>query len=129
MQRPGKRNAFYIDLAAVYYAGASQPAPQDSQVLPTLVLGWEYQLTSRTNVNIQAYASKSVYTDNQTDLDELTNNKYQYSIGLRHRWDNMIFRFGFTENVQNINNTPDIGLQLGFTYIPHLSATRPLAQR
>jgi hypothetical protein len=129
MQRPGKRNAFYIDLAAVYYAGASQPAPQDSQVLPTLVLGWEYQLTSRTNVNIQAYASKSVYTHNQTDLDELTNNKYQYSIGLRHRWNNMIFRFGFTENVQNINNTPDIGLQLGFTYIPDLSATRSLARR
>ena len=128
MQRPGKRNAFYIDLAAVYYAGASQPAPQDSQVLPTLVLGWEYKLTSRTNVNIQAYASKSVYTDNQTDLDELTGNKYQYSIGLRHRWDSMIFTFGFTENVQNINNTPDIGVQLGFAYVPNLNAARPLAR-
>jgi hypothetical protein len=129
LQRPGKRHAFYIDLAAVYYAGASQPAPQDSQVLPTLVLGWEYKLTPRTNVNLQAYASKSVYTDNQTDLEELTGNKYQYSIGVRHRWDSMIFTFGFTENVQNINNTPDIGLQLGFAYVPNLSAARPLAQR
>jgi hypothetical protein len=129
LQRPGKRHAFYIDMAAVYYAGATQPAPQDSQVLPTLVLGWEYQLTARTNVNIQAYASKSVYTDNQTDLDELTGNKYQYSIGLRHRWDSMIFTFGFTENVQNVNNTPDIGLQLGFAYVPNLSAAQPLARR
>jgi hypothetical protein len=129
LQRPGNRHAFYVDLAAVYYAGADDPAPQDSQVLPTIVLGWEYKLTPRTNVNLQAYASTSVYTDNQTDLDELTGNKYQYSIGIRHRWDNMIFTFGFTENVQNINNTPDIGLQLGFAYVPQLSAARPLAQR
>jgi Protein of unknown function (DUF3187) len=129
LQRPGKRHAFYVDVAAVYYAGATQPAPQDSQVLPTIVLGWEYQLTSRTNVNVQAYASKSVYTDNQTDLDELTGNKYQYSIGLRHRWDSMIFTLGFTENVQNINNTPDIGLQLGFAYVPQIGMARPLAQR
>jgi hypothetical protein len=124
LQRPGNRHAFYIDVAAVYYAGASEPAPQDSQVLPTLVLGWEYKVTPRTNVNLQAYASKSVYTDDQTDLEELTGNKYQYSIGLRHRWDNMVFTFGFTENVQNINNTPDIGLQLGFAYVPQLSVSR-----
>jgi hypothetical protein len=32
----------------------------------------------------------------------------------------MIFTFGFTGNVQNINNTPDIGLQLGFAYVPAL---------
>jgi hypothetical protein len=41
----------------------------------------------------------------------------------------MIFTFGFTENVQNINNTPDIGLQFGFAYVPHVSAARPIAQR
>jgi len=26
--------------------------------------------------------------------------------------------------VQNINNTPDVGLQLGFAYVPRLSASR-----
>jgi hypothetical protein len=129
LQHPGKRHAFYVDVAAVYYSGASEPAPQDSQVIPTLVVGYEYQLTPRTNLNLQGYVSTSVYNDDQTDLDELTGMKYQYSIGLRHRWDNMIFTFGFTENVQNINNTPDVGLQLGFAYVPHLSAARPIAQR
>jgi hypothetical protein len=129
LQRPGNNHAIYIDLAAVYYSGASQPAPQDSQIIPTLVVGYEYQLTARTNVNLQAYASPSVYSNDQTDLEELTGNKYQYSIGLRHRWDNMIFTFGFTENVQNINNTPDIGLQLGFAYVPRLSLARPIGQR
>lgn len=30
-----------------------------------------------------------------------------------------LFTFGITENVQNINNTPDIGFQFGFAYVPH----------
>ena len=129
LQRAGNHHAIYVDLAAVYYAGASQPAPQDSQIIPTLVVGYEYQLTARTNLNLQGYLSTSVYSHDQTDLDELTGMKYQYSLGLRHRWDNVIFTFGFTENVQNVNNTPDIGVQLGFAYVPRLSAARPLAQR
>jgi hypothetical protein len=129
LQRPSRNHAVYVDLAAVYYAGASMPAAQDSQIIPTLVLGYEYKLTARTNLNLQAYVSQSVYSSDQTDLDELTGTKYQYSIGVRHRWDNMIFTFGFTENVQNVNNTPDVGLQFGFAYVPRLSAARPLARR
>ena len=94
------------------------PATQDSQIVPTLVFGYEYQLTANTNLNLQAYVSQSVYSSDETDLDELTGKKYQYSIGFRHRRDNVLFTFGFTENVQNVNNTPDVGLQLGFAYIP-----------
>jgi hypothetical protein len=60
-----------------------------------------------------------VYSRDQTDLDELLGTKYQYSIGFRHRRDNMLITFGFTENVQNVNNTPDVGLQLGFAWVPH----------
>jgi hypothetical protein len=118
LQRPGRNHAIYVDLAAVYYAGSSVPAPQDSQVIPTLVVGYEYKLTANTNLNLQAYVSESVYSSDQTDLDELTGMKYQYSLGIRHRRDNLIFTFGFTENVQNVNNTPDVGLQLGFAYVP-----------
>jgi hypothetical protein len=129
LQHPGTRHAFYVDVAAVYYAGADDPAPQESQVIPTLVLGYEYKLTARTNLNLQAYVSTSPYTDKITDLDELTGTKYQYTLGIRHRYESMIFTFGFTENVQNINNTPDIGLQLGFAYVPRFSAARAIAQR
>jgi Protein of unknown function (DUF3187) len=129
VQHARNRHAFYVDVAAVYYAGATEPAKQDSQIVPTLILGYEYQLTARTNLNLQAYASPSVYSSDVTDLEELTGNKYQYSIGVRHRRDNVLFTFGFTENVQNINNTPDIGLQFGFAYVPHLSRARPIAQR
>jgi hypothetical protein len=40
------------------------------------------------------------------------------SIGLRHRHEHFIYSFGITENLQNINNTPDIGIQIGFAYAP-----------
>ena len=119
LQRRGAHHALYLDVAAVYYSGAEFPIPQDSQVLPTLIIGYEYRLTDRTNVNVQAYISESVYSDDQTDLDELTGEKYQYSIGLRHRIDQVLLTFGLTENVQNVNNTPDVGFQFGVAYIPY----------
>jgi hypothetical protein len=119
VQRFWEKNAMYVDLAAVYYAGAIEPAPQDAQVVPTLVLGYERKLTANTNVNLQGYISKSVYSHDQTDLEELLATKFQVSLELRHRVQHCLISFGFTENLQNINNTPDIGFQLGVAYIPH----------
>ena len=120
VRRLGTRNAFHMDLAAVYYAGEAIPAPHDAQIVPTLILGWERILTERTNFNLQAYASRSVYTREQTDLDELLNDKFQASIGIRHRFDCCLVSFGITENLQNLNNTPDLGFQLGFAWAPKL---------
>jgi hypothetical protein len=121
LQRTGARHGFYIDTSAVYYAGASEPAPHEAQVIPTLIVGYEFKWTARTNLNVQVYASKSVYSDETTDLEELTATKYEYSLGLRHRRENWLVTFSFTENVQNINNTPDIGLSLGLAWIPQRS--------
>ena len=119
VQRRANHHAVYVNLAAVYYGGAEWPVPQDSDVIPTVIVGYEYQLTERTNLNAQAYVSKSVYSRQDTDLDELNSTKYQYSLGVRHRIDEFVLTVGFTENVQNVNNTPDIGFQLGVAYIPH----------
>jgi hypothetical protein len=116
----GDHNAFHIDFAAVYYAGEDVPVPHDAQVIPTIVLGWERQLTDRTNVNLQGYASRSVYRREQTDLDELLNEKFQLSLGLRHRFDQVLMSFAVTENLQNLNNTPDIGFQIGLAWVPDL---------
>lgn len=124
LQRFSNHHAFYVDAAAVYYAGARDPAMQKAQVIPTLILGYELQLTSNTNVNLQGYISKSVYTREETDLDELLGEKYQLSLGVRHRMESFLFTFGITENLQNVNNTPDIGFQLGLAYIPYRAAGR-----
>jgi hypothetical protein len=125
LQRFGNHHALYLNFAAVYYAGADQPADQESQVVPTLVFGYEQQLTPTTNVNLQGYISKSVYTHDQTDLDELLGEKYQLTLGIRHRMDRFLFSFGITENLQNVNNTPDIGIQLGLAYIPERVSRMP----
>jgi hypothetical protein len=118
LQRKGQHHAFYIDAAAVYYDGSTQLSPQDSQVIPTLIFGYERILTSRTNINLQGYISESVYSHDETDLDELLGEKYQVSLGVRHRMSNFLLTFGVTENLQNINNTPDIGFQLGLAWVP-----------
>jgi hypothetical protein len=124
LQARGNRHAVYTNLAAVYYAGASQPVYQESQVIPTLVVGYEYRWTDRTNINLQGYFSRSAYTDRTTDLDELNGDKYQLTLGFRHMRGNVLYSFGITENVQNINNTPDIGFQLGVAFIPRLVSYR-----
>jgi len=112
-------HAWYLSASAVYYDGSSEPSPQDSQIIPTAIVGYEYQLTPATNFNLQGYISRSVYKHAQTDLDELLGMKYQYSLGVRHRFgEQFLFTFGITENLQNVNNTPDIGFQLGLAFIP-----------
>ncbi len=118
LQRFGNHHALYFAAAAVYYAGASEPVLQDSQIIPTLVFGYERKLTANTNINLQGYISKSVYSHDETDLEELLGEKYQLSLGIRHRFERSVISFGITENLQNVNNTPDIGFQLGLAYIP-----------
>ncbi len=118
LQRKGQHHAFYIDASTVYYDGSTQLAPQDPQLIPTVIFGYERMLTARTNVNLQGYISTSVYSREETDLDELLGEKYQASLGIRHRRNNLLFTFAITENLQNVNNTPDIGFQLGLAWVP-----------
>ncbi|HTU67527.1 MAG TPA: DUF3187 family protein [Steroidobacteraceae bacterium] len=114
----GNRHAFFTDVSAVYYAGGDFPVRQRSQVVPTLLLGYEYALSANTHLNVQGYVSPSVYTHRETDLPDLLANKYQVTAGFRHRIENFLVTFGVTENLQNLNNTPDIGFQLGVAWVP-----------
>jgi hypothetical protein len=120
-QRRGARQAFYINGAAVWYGGGQAPSPQESQVVPTLVLGYERRLTARTNLNLQGYISPSLYSRAETELRELRATKYQMTLGVRHRVQSHVWTVSITENLQNVNNTPDIGFQLGYAYVPRLS--------
>ena len=114
----GERQAFYANVSAVYYSGGEFLVRHEAQVVPTLIVGYEYALTPNTNLNIQSYASTSMYSHRDTDLEELLGNKYQITAGFRHRRDDVVVSFGITENVQNVNNTPDIGFQLGLAWLP-----------
>jgi hypothetical protein len=120
LQNFGENHAWYLAGSAVYYAGSPNLAPNDSKIIPTLLVGYERHLTQNTHVILQGYASPSVYSHRDTDLDELLATKYQASLGFYYRIGPGLISFAVTENLQNLNNTPDIGFQLGFALTPAL---------
>jgi hypothetical protein len=120
LQKFGDHHAWYVAGSAVYYAGSPNLAPNDAEVIPTIVVGYERHLASNTHVILQGYVSPSVYSHEDTDLDDLLATKYQLSLGIYHRIGAGLISFAITENLQNLNNTPDIGFQLGFAFSPTL---------
>jgi hypothetical protein len=125
LQKFFDHHAWYLSASAVYYDGNLETPRTQPQVIPTLILGFERKLTARTHLIAQVYASQSVYSRAETDLDDLLSNKYQVSFGAYHRRGRAVFSFAFTENTQNLNNTPDIGFQMGFAYSPALQTPNP----
>ena len=71
-----------------------------------------------------------MYSHEDTDLHELRDRKYQLSAGVYHRFGRSVISFAITENLQNFNNTPDVGLQFGWAYSPalELRAKQELSQ-
>jgi hypothetical protein len=118
LQKFGERRAYYVSASGVYYDGSLDAPRTEPQVIPTVVFGVEQKLTQATHLILQGYISQSIYTREVTDLPELLENKYQYSVGVVHQHGPGVFTFAFTENLQNLNNTPDIAFQLGYAFSP-----------
>jgi hypothetical protein len=97
--------------------------PTGSQIVPTLIVGYERKLGDKTHVILQGYVSESVFSREETDLPELLDRKYQLSVGVYRRIGRAVMSFAITENLQNFNNTPDVGIQLGWAYSPALETT------
>ena len=123
LQRFGDHHAWYVSASAVYYDGRRSITPTDPQVVPTLVLGYERKLSERTHLVLQAHISDSIYSKGDTRLNELLDTKLQLSLGAYRRMGRGVLSFAITENLQNFNNTPDVGLQLGWAYSPALAKT------
>jgi hypothetical protein len=62
--------------------------------------------------------SRSVYGRAETDLSELRGTKTQLSAGIHHRRGAHLLSVALTENIGNINNTPDFGMQVGYSFNP-----------
>jgi hypothetical protein len=120
VQRFSDHHAFYASASAVYYDGNLDTPRTQPQTIPTLIIGYERRLTARTHLIVQGYASLSIFSREDTDLDDLLKNKYQASLGFYHHRGRSVFSFAVTENLQNLNNTPDVGFQMGFAYSPAL---------
>ena len=106
------RHAFYGNLAAVYYAGDARARAAGFADHSHRDSGLRVQVDGEDQPEHPGLYQQQCLFTRQTDLDELLGMKYEYSLGLRHRMDNWLLTFGFTENVQNVNNTPDVGFQV-----------------
>lgn len=111
-----ERHSVYLAGSAVYYCGGPEIPGDQTEIIPTAILGYSYGLFPSTSVILQGYASKSV-VQNST-VEELTEEKYQLSVGLQSRRKNVLLSFAVTENISNFSNTPDVGVQLGIAYLP-----------
>lgn len=118
LQHFSQQGALYLSAAGVYYDGTPDLIPTPAQVTPTFIVGYERRLGPRTHAIVQGYVSPSVYDHRVTDLDELLKTKYQLSAGIYRRLGRAVVWFAFTENLQNFNNTPDVGFQLGWAFEP-----------
>lgn len=114
LQRFFKKQALYASLAGVYFRNPDETF-ETREIIPTLLLGYEFKLTRHTNGILQFYVSPSVFED--STVDELVDQKYQLTLGFQSRRGNTVYRFGITENLSNFNNTPDIGVMLSLAQI------------
>jgi hypothetical protein len=124
LQRFGDHHAWYVSASGVYYDGGNSITPTDPQIVPTLIVGYERKLSPETHVILQGYLSDSVYSRDDTELNELLDTKLQLSLGVYRRIGRNVLSFALTENLQNFNNTPDVGLQIGWAYSPALAHDR-----
>ncbi len=120
LQRFREDHAWYVSASGVYYDGTTSLTPTHTRIVPTLVVGYERELSPKTHLILQGYASDSVYSREETDLGQLLAEKYQLSLGFYRRIGRAVMSFAITENLQNFNNTPDVGLQLGWAFSPAL---------
>lgn len=121
LQRFSDHHAWYVSASGVYYDGRTNVMPTGPRIVPTLIVGYERRLSPVTHVILQGYAGDSVFSDDETDLPELLDPKFQLSLGVYRRVGRGVLSFGITENIRNFNNTPDLGLQLGWAYGPALA--------
>jgi hypothetical protein len=111
------RHAAYVSAAAVRTKLSGLTSNDSSQIVPTFICGYEYSVSQRTGVVAQLYASRSVFKQEDTNLEDLLATKYQVSLGVRHRIDASVWTFAITENIKS-SNVPDFGFQIGWAYSP-----------
>lgn len=109
------RQAVYLSGSLVSTDGRVLGVRVERRVVPTFTAAYEIALTSRTNVVAQIYASQSTVRD--TSIEGIRANKYQASLGLRTRRGGLLYGFALTENLQNFENTPDIGVSLTLAWL------------
>lgn len=114
LQGKFRRQAVYFSGSIVSTDGRVLGVELERRVVPTGILAYEVGLSNHTNLIGQLYASQSTIRD--SSLDPVTADKFQASLGVRSRRGRMIYGIAVTENIDNFDNTPDIGVTLSLAW-------------
>lgn len=110
----------YFDKACLHtsfgllYLGEWEELGTPSQLLPSLMAAYERALGPKSSGLAQLTVSESPFRD--LELDELAETSIQVTLGFKRvLWERQVLFVGFTENIQNLNNTADVGFHVGLT--------------
>jgi len=108
------RNSLYFSGSYVWL-GDFDLADFSPSDVPSATLAYTYRFTDTLTGVVQGLVSRSIFA-NETSSD-LSSIEYQFSFGLRYRYQNALISFALTENIANYQNTPDIGFHIGVCYV------------
>ena len=114
LQRKFERQAVYATASLVSADGQVFGVDLDRRLIPTFTAAWEVAMTHSTNFIGQLYASPSTVRD--TSMEVINAEKYLISLGVRSRYRGFLYGFCFTENIKNLENTPDFGITLSLAW-------------
>jgi hypothetical protein len=113
LQRQRGAHGIYVSLNQVWVGRPDRLADSIRRRVPSLTLAYEYALDPASSLIGQFTLARSSFARGPDA--GLTENEYQASIGWRRSWpDGRHLTLAFTENLFAFNNTPDIGLHVGF---------------
>lgn len=101
--------------AGLTYLGEWRELGIGSQILPSFMVAWEQGLSRRTSALIQGTFSETPF--DALGLEELSQTSMQLTLGVKRMISNdRILLVGLTENIQNFDNTADLGAHFGVTW-------------
>lgn len=114
LHRAFGRQAVYLDVSVVHLGGPFPDPGVDRRVLPAAVAAYELGITHHASAVLQIYVSPSVFT--HSGVPELTQDKNEIVGGFRFQRGAVAWFVDIVENFIHLENTPDVGAQLGLSW-------------
>ncbi len=114
-QRRFRRHGFYFGASHVWVGGYRSLERVAAESIFGAIVAWEWAATARGSFHAQLYARQSAIQES-SDPD-ITAEKFQVSLGWRWRQPRTVYSIALTENMETMNNTPDIGLHLSVAWL------------
>ena len=117
--RRWKRNALIVNVDYVM-PGTFEVNEFDAPDLPAIHVSFLHQMKRwpSTRLTLQMLTAEHAFRDLiDSEFSELTQAEFQLTLGVKWDTDYGVFGLGLTENLFNMDNTPDIGVHFSWGYL------------